>query len=157
MTRRARRCGRRIQQRRGPLNDDCACCPRPPSAGAAMLFSATDLTDEQRDLVSILGKGVKQISLLVSDVLDFSALTSGQFPIDERRLGVREDLIEGIWKMVRIGDWGLLGLWMRVGGNALCTCLVGSEGAAAESGVSVPLRVRRSRCRRQLLQRMCSS
>lgn len=94
-----------------------------------MLLSATDLNSEQADLVDILGKGVKQISMLVSDILNFSALSSGQFPTDERRVRVREDLIESIWQMAR--EFGRRPLPSQA---VPCTCLTAPSAAAGGGG-----------------------
>lgn len=69
-------------------------------SGAALLLSQTDLNTDQQMLVELLGAGVKNITQLVADVLEFAVVDKGNFPVKNEAVNISR-LTNAVSLMVR--------------------------------------------------------
>ena len=74
------------------------------TGAAALLAGGTNLTREQLELIDLLQAGAAQVTLIVEDVLQLSALSSGQFPLASEpvMLTTSRGLLEQAVRMIRM-------------------------------------------------------
>jgi signal transduction histidine kinase len=74
------------------------------TGAASLLAGGANLTREQRELIDLLQAGAAQVTLIVEDVLLFSALSSGQFPLASEpvMLTTSRGLMEQAVRMIRM-------------------------------------------------------
>ena len=78
------------------------------TGAATLLAGGTNLTREQLELIDLLQAGAAQVTLIVEDVLQLSALSSGQFPLASEpvMLTTSRGLLEQAVRMIRIAAFG---------------------------------------------------
>ncbi len=69
-------------------------------SGATALLAGTRLDGEQRELVALLEAGTAHVVLIIEDILQFGALTSGTFRVKREPLALRRAVLEPAWRMV---------------------------------------------------------
>lgn len=72
------------------------------SGAAALLAGTSPLNDEQRSLLELLDAGADNVIAIIDDILQASALSSGNFPVQREPLALRRDVIEPAWRMIML-------------------------------------------------------
>lgn len=72
------------------------------SGAAALLAGTSPLTEEQLSLLALLDAAADTIIVVIDDILQTSALSSGNFPILREPLILARDVLEPAWRMTML-------------------------------------------------------
>jgi signal transduction histidine kinase len=70
------------------------------SGAAALLADTRPLSAEQESLLQLMDAAVQHVCVIIDDILQHSALTSGNFPVAAEPLRLCRDVLEPAWRMM---------------------------------------------------------
>ena len=72
------------------------------SGAVALLAGTSPLSAEQRSLLQLLDAATEHTVLIIEDILQHGALSSGNFPLSREPLSLSRDVLEPAWRMVEL-------------------------------------------------------
>ena len=72
------------------------------SGAAALLAGTSPLNEEQRSLLQLLDAAADNVIAIIDDILQASALSSGNFPVLREPLALSRDVLEPAWRMMML-------------------------------------------------------
>lgn len=88
-------------------------------AGALLLLSATDLSEEQEELLGVMQSGVQNMTQLISDILVLSRFKAGKFSLAPAPVRLRRDLLNTTHRLISLhqlprGKDGMLQIGLEI-------------------------------------------
>jgi signal transduction histidine kinase len=72
------------------------------SGAVALLAGTAPLNEEQRSLLELLDAATDNVEIIIDDILQTSALSSGNFPVLREPLLLSRDVLEPAWRMMAL-------------------------------------------------------